>query len=190
MTTNFIPGATTPLALENYEGVFCDAFVQHRQLVFLSLWGYSSRIMALYGAITNGELPALHIGGTHYPVSKSLLKQQIRMPKDSRYGSEMVHTMLYADITVGDNGGHQRVLLGDTGDDALWRELGQLSEIGLLPHWQYVLLPILREQGFICNLDSRGINAVLLDLGKQQAYESLLSDLVKDGRLTAAGEGA
>lgn len=188
MTTNLVPSAT-PLALENYEGVFCDAFVQHQQLVFLSLWGYSSRIMALYGAITDGELPALHIDGTHYPVVKGMLKQQIRMPKDSRYGSEMVHAMLYADITVGDNG-HQRILLGDTDDDAIWRELGQLSEIGLLPHWQPVLLPILREQGFICCLDSRGISAVLLDLSKQQAYECLLSELVKGGQLTASREDA
>ena len=41
------------IAVENFNGVWCDAWtIDQEQLVFASLWGRSSRILALYGAIT------------------------------------------------------------------------------------------------------------------------------------------
>lgn len=173
-----------PVELENFDGIYCDAFVCHHQLVFASLWGYASRIMALYGAITSGTQHSLQIAGEHYGVNKSLDKMQGRLPKDSRYGNEMVHAMLHADI-VRDSTGQQRVLLGDVSDNRLWLELGQLSELGLLPHWQDVLLPQLRAENFIRPLQAIGIDAVLLDLSRQGEYERLLCRLIREGQLSA-----
>lgn len=173
-----------PIALENFDGIYCDAFACHQQLVFVSLWGYASRMMALYGAITSGTQHSLQIAGEHYGVNKSLDKMQCRLPKDSRYGNEMVHAMLHADI-VSDSIGQQRVLLGDIGDNRLWLELGQLSELGLLPHWQDTLLPQLRAENFIRPLQAMGIDAVLLDLSRQGEYERLLCRLIREGQLSA-----
>ena len=173
-----------PIALENFDGIYCDAFACHQQLVFVSLWGYASRMMALYGAITSGTQHSLQIAGEHYGVNKSLDKMQGRLPKDSRYGNEMVHAMLHADI-VRDSAGQQRVLLGDVSDGRLWLELSQLSELGLLPHWQDTLLPQLREEGFIRPLQAMGIDAVLLDLSRQGEYERLLCRLIREGQLSA-----
>ncbi len=173
-----------PIALENFDGIYCDAFACHQQLVFVSLWGYASRMMALYGAITSGTQHSLQIAGEHYGVNKTLDKMQGRLPKDSRYGNEMVHAMLHADI-VRDSTGQQRVLLGDVSDGRLWLELGQLSELGLLPHWQDTLLPQLREEGFIRPLQAMGIDAVLLDLSRQGEYERLLCRLIREGQLSA-----
>ena len=173
-----------PIALENFDGIYCDAFACHQQLVFASLWGYASRMMALYGAITSGTQHSLQIAGEHYGVNKSLDKMQGRLPKDSRYGNEMVHAMLHADI-VRDSTGQQRVLLGDVSDNRLWLELGQLSELGLLPHWQDVLLPQLRAENFIRPLQAIGIDAVLLDLSRQGEYERLLCRLIPEGQLSA-----
>lgn len=173
-----------PVELENFDGIYCDAFACHQQLVFVSLWGYASRMMALYGAITSGAQRSLQIAGEHYGVNKSLDKMQGRLPKDSRYGNEMVHAMLHADI-VRDSTGQQRVLLGDVSDNRLWLELGQISELGLLPHWQDTLLPQLREEGFIRPLQAMGIDAVLLDLSRQGEYERLLCRLIREGQLSA-----
>lgn len=173
-----------PIELENFDGIYCDAFACHQQLVFASLWGYASRMMALYGAITSGAQRSLQIAGEHYGVNKSLDKMQGRLPKDCRYGKEMVHTMLHADI-VRDSTGQQRVLLGDVSDNRLWLELGQLSELGLLPHWQDVLLPQLRAENFIRPLQAIGIDAVLLDLSRQGEYERLLCRLIREGQLSA-----
>ena len=162
-----------PVELENFDGIYCDAFACHQQLVFASLWGYASRMMALYGAITSGTQHSL----------------QGRLPKDSRYGNEMVHAMLHADI-VRDSTGQQRVLLGDVSDNRLWLELGQLSELGLLPHWQDVLLPQLRAENFIRPLQAIGIDAVLLDLSRQGEYERLLCRLIREGQLRAMPQDA
>ena len=178
-----------PIALENFDGIYCDAFACHQQLVFVSLWGYASRMMALYGAITSGTQHSLQIAGEHYGVNKSLDKMQGRLPKDCRYGKEMVHAMLYADL-VRDSAGQQRVLLGDVSDGRLWLELSQLSELGLLPHWQDTLLPQLREEGFIRPLTTMGIDAVLLDLSRQGEYERLLCRLIREGQLSAALQDA
>lgn len=178
-----------PVELENFDGIYCDAFVCHQQLVFASLWGYASRMMALYGAITSGTQHSLQIAGEHYGVNKSLDKMQGRLPKDSRYGNEMVHAMLHADI-VRDSAGQQRVLLGDVSDGRLWLELSQLSELGLLPHWQDTLLPQLREEGFIRPLQAMGIDAVLLDLSRQGEYERLLCRLIREGQLRAMPQDA
>ncbi len=178
-----------PVELENLDGIYCDAFVCHQQLVFASLWGYASRMMALYGAITSGTQHSLQIAGEHYGVNKSLDKMQGRLPKDSRYGNEMVHAMLHADI-VRDSAGQQRVLLGDVSDGRLWLELSQLSELGLLPHWQDTLLPQLREEGFIRPLQAMGIDAVLLDLSRQGEYERLLCRLIREGQLRAMPQDA
>ena len=173
-----------PIALENFDGIYCDAFACHQQLVFVSLWGYASRMMALYGAITSGTQRSLQIAGEHYGVNKGLDKIQCRLTKDSRYGNEMVHAMLHADI-VRDSTGQQRVLLGDVSDGRLWLELGQISELGLLPHWQDVLLPQLRAENFIRPLQAMGIDAVLLDLSRQGEYERLLCCLIREGQLSA-----
>ena len=178
-----------PVELENFDGIYCDAFVCHQQLVFASLWGYASRMMALYGAITSGTQHSLQIAGEHYGVNKSLDKMQGRLPKDSRYGNEMVHAMLHADI-VRDSAGQQRVLLGDVSDGRLWLELSQLSELGLLPHWQDTLLPQLREEGFIRPLQAMGIDAVLLDLSRQGEYARLLCRLIREGQLRAMPQDA
>ena len=178
-----------PIELENFDGIYCDAFACHQQLVFASLWGYASRMMALYGAITSGAQRSLQIAGEHYGINKSLDKMQGRLPKDCRYGKEMVHTMLHADI-VRDSTGQQRVLLGDVSDNRLWLELGQLSELGLLPHWQDVLLPQLRAENFIRPLQAIGIDAVLLDLSRQGEYERLLCRLIREGQLRAMPQDA
>ena len=139
--------------------------------------------------MTGGTQHALQIAGEHYGVNKTLDKMQGRLPKDSRYGNEMVHAMLHADI-VRDSTGQQRVLLGDVSDNRLWLELGQLSELGLLPHWQDVLLPQLCAENFIRPLTTMGIDAVLLDLSRQGEYERLLCCLIREGQLSAMPQDA
>ena len=68
-----------PIELENFDGIYCDAFACHQQLVFVSLWGYASRMMALYGAITSSTQHSLQLAGEHYGVNKSLDKMQCRL---------------------------------------------------------------------------------------------------------------
>ena len=111
------------------------------------------------------------------------------MKRNFLMGNEMVHAMLHADI-VSDSIGQQRVLLGDIGDNRLWLELGQLSELGLLPHWQDVLLLQLRAENFIRPLTTMGIDAVLLDLSRQGEYERLLCRLIREGQLGVAPQNA
>ena len=146
-------------------------------------------MMSLYGAITTGEQRSLQIGGEHYLVNKSLEKMQTRLPKDCRFGNEMVHAMLHAEM-VNDCVGQQRILLGDVNDNRLWLELGQLSEPGLLPHWQATLLPMLRDGGFVRPLPAMGIEAVLLDLSRQGDYERLICRMIRDGRLQAEAQAS
>lgn len=95
--------------------------------------------------------------------------------------------MLYAPIIAGNSTYHQ-VLLGNTGDDALWSVLNRLSPLGLLPQWRTPLLAALRETGMINALSSHGVDACLLDLGDYKRYQQLVTTLIKDGRLT--GEAA
>ena len=178
--------ATEPLEIGNHNGIFCDAWaVSHERLVFASLWGRGSRMLALYGLITTGELCWLDLGGRHLPLDKDMDKYQTRMPKHSRYGSDCMHSMIYARITR-EPQAKQQILLDNrpVSDDRLWTVLNHVSDLGLLPHWQQPLLDALRRNGFIEDMETAGVYAQVLNLGKHDEYEVLVQDMIRSGQLT------
>lgn len=140
------------IAVENFNGIWCDAWIIDReQLVFASLWGRSSRILALYGAITARQITSLDLGGRNCRVSGELDKRQTRLPAQCRYGADFVHAMIFDAMLVRETAG-QRILIGHrhadgqiepVAEDAVFRELAQMANIGLLPCWQAPLLQAL-----------------------------------------------
>ena len=183
------------IAVENFNGVWCDAWIIDReQLVFASLWGRSSRILALYGAITARQLTSLDLGGRNCRVGCELDKRQTRLPAQCRYGADFVHTMIFDAMLVRETAG-QRILIGDrhadgqiepVAEDAVYRELAQMANIGLLPCWQTPLLQALREQEMVREPESHGVQAVKISLADREAFEQLVSALVKGGQLREA----
>jgi len=175
-----------PLEIANHNGVFCDAWAaRHDHLMFASVWGRSSRMLALYGAITTGALSYLELGGRRLLLDKNMDKYQARMPKNSRYGSDCVHSMLYAPVTR-EPRGKQQILLDaqPVSDQRLWAVLTQISDLGLLPHWRQPLLDALRRNGFVEEMEAAGVYAQVLNLGKHDDYEALLQDMIRSGQLT------
>ena len=190
------PTHTCPvIAVENFNGVWCDAWIiDQEQLVFASLWGRSSRILALYGAITARQITSLDLGGRSCRVSSELDKRQTRLPAQCRYGSDFAHTMVFAETLVRETVG-QRILIGarhgdgrmvPVAEDAVFAELAQMANIGLLPCWQAPLMQALREQHMVCDLETLGVQAVKIDLADRDAFESLVSSLIKTGQLREA----
>lgn len=183
------------IAVENFNGVWCDAWIiDQEQLVFASLWGRSSRILALYGAITARQLTSLDLGGRNCRVSGELDKRQTRLPAQCRYGADFVHAMIFDAMLVRETAG-QRILIGDrhadgqiepVAEDAVFRELAQMANIGLLASWQAPLMQVLREQGIVRDLEALGVQAVKIDLADRDAFESLVSSLIKTGQLREA----
>ena len=194
MNPNAIPSRRV-IVVENFNGVWCDAWViDQEQLVFASLWGRSSRILALYGAITARQITSLDLGGRSCRVSSELDKRQTRLPAQCRYGADFVHAMVFDETLVRETAG-QRILIGARhGDgrmapvaaDAVFAELAQMANIGLLPCWQVPLTQVLREQGIVRDLEALGVQAVKIDLADRDAFESLVSSLIKTGQLREA----
>ena len=183
------------IAVENFNGVWCDAWIiDQEQLVFASLWGRSSRILALYGAITARQLTSLDLGGRNCRVGCELDKRQTRLPAQCRYGADFVHAMIFDAMLVRETAG-QRILIGDrhadgqiepVAEDAVFRELAQMANIGLLASWQAPLMQVLREQGIVRDLEALGVQAVKISLADREAFEQLVSALIKGGQLREA----
>ena len=190
------PTHTCPvIAVENFNGVWCDAWIiDQEQLVFASLWGRSSRILALYGAITARQITSLDLGGRSSRVCGELDKCQRRLPAQCRYGSDFVHVMIFDAMLIRETAG-QRILIGarhgdgrmvPVAEDAVFAELAQMANIGLLASWQAPLMQVLREQGIVRDLEALGVQAVKIDLADRDAFESLVSSLIKTGQLREA----
>jgi len=183
------------IAVENFNGVWCDAWsIDQEQLVFASLWGRSSRILALYGAITARQITSLNLGGRSCRVSGELDKRQTRLPAQCRYGSDFVHVMIFDAMLIRETAG-QRILIGaryadgrmePVAEGLVFRELAQMANIGLLASWQAPLMQELREQGIVRDLEALGVQAVKIDLADRDAFESLVSSLIKTGQLREA----
>lgn len=175
----------TVLPVTNFDGIFCDAWViQADRIVFASLWGRASRMMAFYGAVTTGSLSMLTIGDTHMRIERDLDKRQTRMPKHSRYGSDCLHVIVFADIIIREAAAKRILLdLNKVCNERLWAEVKNLSSLALLPHWKQILLPVMREAGMIATLASHGLSAELVDLSNEEDYESLLRSMIRNGRL-------
>lgn len=183
------------IVVENFNGVWCDAWViDQEQLVFASLWGRSSRILALYGAITARQITSLDLGGRSCRVSSELDKRQTRLSAQCRYGADFVHTMVFDDMLIRETAG-QRILIGrrhadgqyePVAEDTVFRELEQMATLGLLPCWQTPLMQVLREQEKLRDLDAHGVQAVKIDLADRDTFEQLVSDLIKSGQLREA----
>ena len=190
------PTHTCPvIAVENFNGVWCDAWIiDQDQLVFTSLWGRSSRILALYGAITARQITSLDLGGRSSRVCGELDKCQRRLPAQCRYGSDFVHVMIFDAMLIRETAG-QRILIGaryadgriePVAEGLVFRELAQMANIGLLASWQAPLMQVLREQGIVRDLEALGVQAVKIDLADRDAFESLVSSLIKTGQLREA----
>lgn len=183
------------IAVENFNGVWCDAWIiDQEQLVFASLWGRSSRILALYGAITARQITSLDLGGRSCRVSGELDKRQTRLPAQCRYGSDFVHVMIFDAMLIRETAG-QRILIGaryadgrmePVAEGLVFRELAQMANIGLLASWQAPLMQVLREQDIVRELEALGVQAVKIDLADRDAFESLVSSLIKTGQLREA----
>jgi hypothetical protein len=61
--------------------------------------------------------------------------------------------------------------------------LQHMSTLGLLDHWRTALLTALRAQGMLKPLPSMGIDAVMLDLADNKAYETLVQTMIRDSIL-------
>jgi hypothetical protein len=61
-----------------------------------------------------------------------------------------------------------------------------MANIGLLASWQAPLMQVLREQGIVRDLEALGVQAVKIDLADRDAFESLVSSLIKTGQLREA----
>ena len=169
------------IAVENFNGVWCDAWIiDQEQLVFASLWGRSSRILALYGAITARQITSLDLGGRNCRVGCELDKRQTRLPAQCRYGADFVHAMIFDAMLVRDG------QIEPVAEDAVFRELAQMANIGLLPCWQTPLLQALREQEMVREPESHGVQAVKISLADREAFEQLVSALIKGGQLREA----
>ena len=190
------PTHTCPvIAVENFNGVWCDAWIiDQDQLVFASLWGRSSRILALYGAITARQITSLDLGSRSSRVCGELDKCQRRLPAQCRYGSDFVHVMIFDAMLIRETAG-QRILIGaryadgriePVAEGLVFRELAQMANIGLLASWQAPLMQVLREQGIVRDLEALGVQAVKIDLADRDAFESLVSSLIKTGQLREA----
>ena len=190
------PTHTCPvIAVENFNGVWCDAWIiDQDQLVFASLWGRSSRILALYGAITARQITSLDLGGRSSRVCGELDKCQRRLPAQCRYGSDFVRVMIFDAMLIRETAG-QRILIGaryadgriePVAEGLVFRELAQMANIGLLASWQAPLMQVLREQGIVRDLEALGVQAVKIDLADRDAFESLVSSLIKTGQLREA----
>lgn len=183
------------IAVENFNGVWCDAWIiDQEQLVFASIWGRSSRILALYGAITARQITSLDLGGRSCRVSGELDKRQTRLPAQCRYGSDFVHVMIFDAMLIRETAG-QRILIGaryadgrmePVAEGLVFRELAQMANIGLLASWQAPLMQVLREQDIVRELEALGVQAVKIDLADRDAFESLVSSLIKTGQLREA----
>ena len=183
------------IAVENFNGVWCDAWIiDQEQLVFASLWGRSSRTLALYGAITARQITSLDLGGRSCRVSGELDKRQTRLPAQCRYGSDFVHVMIFDAMLIRETAG-QRILIGaryadgrmePVAEGLVFRELAQMANIGLLASWQAPLMQVLREQGIVRDLEALGVQAVKIDLADRDAFESLVASLIKTGQLREA----
>lgn len=178
--------------VENQNGIFCDAIVtKGDSTVFTSLWGRSGAIMSLYGAITTGSVSSLLVDGQYYPIGKNMNKQQTRMPKHSRYGDDMVHVMLYADVTQTSVAGQRALLFqneldADTLGKRLWSAIQDAAEIGLLPHWKWQIIDQLNKHEWLRPLEGFGVQATLLDLSNRDAFEQLIQDMIKSSLLQEA----
>ena len=190
------PTHTCPvIAVENFNGVWCDAWIiDQDQLVFASLWGRSSRILALSGAITARQITSLDLGSRSSRVCGELDKCQRRLPAQCRYGSDFVHVMIFDAMLIRETAG-QRILIGaryadgrmePVAEGLVFRELAQMANIGLLASWQAPLMQVLREQGIVRDLEALGVQAVKIDLADRDAFESLVSSLIKTGQLREA----
>ena len=190
------PTHTCPvIAVENFNGVWCDAWIiDQDQLVFASLWGRSSRILALYGAITARQITSLDLGSRSSRVCGELDKCQRRLPAQCRYGSDFVHVLIFDAMLIRETAG-QRILIGaryadgrmePVAEGLVFRELAQMANIGLLASWQAPLMQVLREQGIVRDLEALGVQAVKIDLADRDAFESLVSSLIKTGQLREA----
>ena len=162
--------------------------------MFASLWGRSSRILALYGAITARQITSLDLGGRSSRVCGELDKCQRRLPAQCRYGSDFVHVMIFDAMLIRETAG-QRILIGaryadgrmePVAEGLVFRELAQMANIGLLASWQAPLMQVLREQGIVRDLEALGVQAVKIDLADRDAFESLVSSLIKTGQLREA----
>lgn len=174
------------LAVTNIDGIYCDAWVLNGNLLcFASLWGRPGRIMSLYGAVTEGHLDKLVMGGRECGIHRELNKRQTRMPANSRYGNDMMHVMLYADVVMTDKA-RIRVLIGrePVGEERLWAVLREMSELALLPHWQKPWLQALRGNGFVTSCDSHAMYGGRIDLSDTDGYEALLQSMIRNGQLT------
>lgn len=174
--------------VENVDGIYCDAIVRKGDYaVFVSLWGRSTAMMSLYGNITTGAIGSLTVAGKHYGVSKNMAKLQTRLPKHSRYGSDVAHVFVYGPSVLEEVGG-QRVLLQRVDDAWIWDNLADMSHLYLPEHWRPVLVQALRDKGHIVPLDAHGIEAVMINLSAQKAYEELVCSLIQSGQLCATAE--
>lgn len=173
-------------ALDNIEGIYCDAIISHhQQCVFASLWGRAMDVLALYGGITTGSIDCLSLGGQRSWVSKGLQKVQTRMPKHSLYGNDLVHIMLFTD-TVQQDSNNKRILIGQEpiSPESVWSAVMSLSDLGLLQHWRIPVLQMLQATDMLTELEGYGglyAMAIQLDQG---IFAERISAMLIDGILT------
>lgn len=174
------------IAVGNFDGIYCDGWVlSGNMLCFVSLWGRPSRVMALYGSVTEQYTTGLELNGRMCGISHEINKRQTRLPATSRYGNDMMHVMLYVDAVLTEKAGI-RVLLDreSVNEDRLWMVLSEMSELALLPHWRKPLLKALRDNGFIADLEGFAASGVRIDLFKKDDYQALVQSMVRGGQLT------
>ncbi|SUO96740.1 hypothetical protein [Suttonella ornithocola] len=175
--------------ITNIEGIFCDAIIadDNGNCCFASLWGRNSELLALYGGITTEAIHGISVENQAYGLDKRLQKKQLRMPKESKYGSDLVHSFLFSPMTIADQDGC-RILIDrkPIEQNRIWTSVCSLSEIGLLNEWQTPILRKLQSLELIKPLSisaSEKLFAVKINLFAQSIFAEMVSEMLIAGEI-------
>lgn len=206
------------LSLDDVQGVYVDALVQHKEtgaMLFGSFWGRDTAVQELLARLSlpvgAGGLDALRLSGCENPAVKHrlvidaperLAKLTGRMPAANLFGP-LVQAWLFVPLaTAPDHAGRRALRLlrresGAAGDqaaqaacrgDAAWALLKEVSHLPLLDEWREAMLATALERGWLAFHPGHGVDALEIDLGLDNHYELAVGGLIQAGRLRLPGE--
>ncbi len=196
------------LQMNEINDVYCDALVSDGEyLVFGSFWGRDTAVQELLARLTlsgsEGGFPHLSFDGSlsdrvkveNYTVKVGnpdrLDKLSGRMPKSNLFG-DLVQVWLFdKKARTPDYVNRQAYYLAQPDlsinpaehDDNVWRLVKDVCHIPLLDHWQPRVLTLMREQGWLKQVEGYQINLTQLTI-PEEVFEEAISDRVRWGDFT------
>lgn len=172
-------------------GVFIDSAIvdTFNNLVFASLWGHTAAIQNTIARITTGDLTAFTVNGHLVSVDKEMLKKVGKLPADNDYG-DMTHALIYRKTTQEEKAGRREILFANTPPESLvFNVIQSMSVFPLLNSWLDRLLQTFREKEILVDLKTLcgSVHGIHINLGNEEEYAELLTQLVQTGQLTIVG---